>query len=90
MGSGGPGRIVDLSCRPILRRILRRSHARRLPALSGAIPPPHPCTAPSELSAANEGALRKAFRERNRAWATEIALSIYGVNITELEKALGH
>jgi len=46
--------------------------------------------APSELSAANEGALRKAFRERNRAWATEIALSIYGVNITELEKALGH
>lgn len=45
---------------------------------------------PQGLSAAQEEALRDAFRKRDRECATEIALEIYGIERREMEAAFGH
>ena len=45
---------------------------------------------PKTLSAPHRKALVKAFQERDRDSATEIALEIYGVSQKEMETAIGH
>ncbi len=45
---------------------------------------------PKSLSKAHSQALVEAFRERNRQFATEVALQIYGIHQQEMETALGH
>jgi adenine-specific DNA-methyltransferase len=45
---------------------------------------------PMSLSAAQTEDLRDAFRTRDRARATRVALEVYGIEIREMETALGH
>jgi adenine-specific DNA-methyltransferase len=46
--------------------------------------------APGALSAQEVTHLKSAFRARDRAAASKIALSVYGVSAAEMERALGH
>ncbi len=46
--------------------------------------------APSDVSSGHARLLRKAFRERNAQAATNVALEVYGITKTEMERALGH
>jgi hypothetical protein len=45
---------------------------------------------PTSLSAVQTEDLRDAFRQRDRARATSVALAIYGIENREMEIALGH
>jgi hypothetical protein len=45
---------------------------------------------PMSLSAAQKEDLRDAFRKRDRARATRVALEVYGIEKREMETALGH
>jgi adenine-specific DNA-methyltransferase len=45
---------------------------------------------PSALDEAQRAQLRRAFRDRDRGFATELALQIYGVSADQMERALGH
>ena len=45
---------------------------------------------PKSLSAAHTEDLRDAFRRRDRARATRVALEVYGIEKREMESALGH
>jgi hypothetical protein len=46
--------------------------------------------APDSLSPARADELREAFRSRNKATATAVALDVYGIEKREMERALGH
>jgi adenine-specific DNA-methyltransferase len=45
---------------------------------------------PKALSAVQSAGLKKAFRERDRKFATKVALEIYGIDEREMGIALGH
>jgi adenine-specific DNA-methyltransferase len=45
---------------------------------------------PKSLSAVHTEKLRDAFRTRDRASATRVALDVYGIETREMESALGH
>jgi hypothetical protein len=46
--------------------------------------------APGSISRGHAKELVKAFRQRDRKLATQLALDIYGIDAYEMETALGH
>lgn len=45
---------------------------------------------PAALSTGQKEQLREAFRARDKGRATELALPIYGIEVSQMERALGH